>query len=873
MTFAPGSRLGPYQIVEKIGAGGMGEVFRARDTRLDREVAIKVLPEAFAQDADRVARFEREAKAIAALSHPNVLTIFDTGRHDAPSTQTVLYVVTELLEGETLRDRLAHGALPVRKAIDYAVRIARGLAAAHDKGLVHRDLKPENVFLLADGQVKILDFGLARVAATSGSGATQTVAAITDPGTVMGTVGYMAPEQIRGQPVDARCDVFAFGAVLYEMLGGTRAFARETAAETMTAILKEEPADLTESHPDISPALDRIIRHCLEKNAAERFQSARDAAFALESLSASGATTMTSATRSGQSTRPLTIAAAVAAIAAVIWLAWNLGAARSGDHAAQVVRLDVALPPGRLFPEMKDMTSLAFAPDGRTLYYVGALNGTRQVFQRRLDSIESEAVAGTEGATQVFAFPDGEWLAFTTIPPALRRLPVAGGPSAVIANAASAILGMAVASEGDVIYGTHSHALFRIAAGGKPVSVVQTGDLGPPRYPVVLPDSKGLLFTVGGVPASNRIAVLPAGETTPKVLTAGTDAVWVSTGHLVFWRDGGLWAAPFDVARTALTGEPVPVVQDVAVRGTGRAGYAVAPNGTLAYVKAGRSPERTLVWVDRQGHETPLKARPGPYAVARLSPDDSRVILSYRTDATEDLWMHDIARGVTEAFVAEPVSEWSADWVADGERVLFTSRRDGPFRLYYKRANGLGDIEPAGEDVGGASIGGRTPDGSGILLARPHGPGVLTVSTGTVTTLWTEPQVEGLRISPDGRWIAYTTSQAGVQQLWVRPYPDVASDRWRVSADGGSSPRWSSDGKTLYYRNGTSMMAVSLRPGRTFSYADPVELFTGPYVDFDLARDGRFLMIKEPAAPPPAENRIVVVLNWFTELKARLARR
>jgi Tol biopolymer transport system component len=872
MTFDPGSRLGPYQIVEKIGAGGMGEVFRARDTRLDREVAIKVLPEGFAQDADRVARFEREAKSIATLSHPNVLAIFDTGRHEASPTQSVLYVVTELLEGETLRDRLAHGALPVRKAIDYAVRIASGLAAAHDKGLVHRDLKPENVFLLEDGQVKILDFGLARVAATSGSGATQTVAALTDPGTVMGTVGYMAPEQIRGQAVDGRCDVFAFGAVLYEMVGGTRAFARETAAETMTAILKEEPGDLMGARPDISPALDRIVRHCLEKNVAERFQSVRDAAFALESLSTSGATAITSAPRNSRSSRPLTLAAVIACAGALSWLAWSAGAARSGHAVATTVRLDIAFPAGDTFGAQGGMTSLAFDPDGRTLYYVGARNGIGQVFRRRLDSIDAEVVPGTDGATQVFASPDGEWLAFTTMLPAIRRLPVAGGPSALIASPGSLVLGIAISPEGDVFYGTQGHALFRIAARGEPVPVVQVGDLGPPRFPVVLPNSKGLLFTVGSVPTSNRIAVLPAGDTAPKILTAGTDAVYVSTGHLVFWRDGGLWAAPFEGSRTALTADAVPVVADVAVQGNGRAAFAIAPNGTLAYVKAIRPPERTLVWVDRQGRETPLKAQPGPYAVARLSPDDRRVVLSYRTDATEDLWMHDIARGVTEPFVAEPASEWSANWMADGERVLFTSRRDGPFRLYLKRANGLGDIEPVGQ-ISAFGIQGRTPDGNGILLSSQRGPALLTVATGTVTTLWTESSVEGLRISPDGRWIVYIAGPPGAPQVFVRPYPEVQSDRWRVSVDGGHTPRWSADGKTIYYRHGTSMMAVSLRPGRSFSHADPVELFQGPYLDFDIARDDRFLMIKEPAAPSPPENRIVVVLNWFTELKARLGKR
>ena len=875
MTFAPGSRLGPYEIVGKIGAGGMGEVFRARDTRLDREVAIKVLPEAFGRDADRVARFEREAKAVAALSHPNVLAIFDTGRHSGQSAEPVLYVVTEFLEGETLRDRLAQGALSVRRSIDYGVQIARGLAAAHDKGLVHRDLKPENVFLVADGQVKILDFGLARpVTASSGSGATQTVANITDPGMVMGTVGYMAPEQVRGQPVDGRCDVFAFGAVLYEMLTGTRAFARETAAETMTAILKEDPPDLTGAHPEISPALDRIIRHCLEKNVAERFQSARDAAFALESLSASGATSVAPGpdTRRGRA-RGGRIAAALAALAVVAaasWAAGYFGSARPGPDSSPVTRLDIVLPAGDTFAPT-GMVSLSLSPDGRTLYYVASRNGIEQVFRRRLDSIDAEAVKGTEGATHVVALPDGEWLAYATnMPSTVRKLPVAGGPSVPIAKPVSVALGIAESTDGRVMFGTHSSDLYRTTAGGEPETLVKISDLGPPRFPVVLPDGRGLLFTIGGAPVANRIAVLPTGETTPRVLTSGTDATYVATGHMVFWREGALWAVPFDAARLAMTGDAVPVVEQVAVRGTGRAAFAVAPNGTLAYVKAVPSPKRTLLWVDRQGRETPLNATPGPYTEARLSPDNRRVLLTYRTDATEDIWMHDIARGVTEPFVAEPVSEWSANWTADGERVLFSSRREGPFRLYTKRANGLGGIEATGPAGGVSAVFGPTPDGQGILVSVTKGVSVVTLATNTDTVLWTEPAVGDAFISPDGRWIAYAAGAPGARQVWVRPYPGVEKDRWRISVGGGTSPRWSPDGRTIYYLNGGSMMAVGLRPGAPFSHDEPVRLFEGNYLpDFDVARDGRFLMIRRPAEQPSSDNRIVVVLNWFADLKAR----
>lgn len=866
MTLAPGTRLGAYQVLAKLGEGGMGEVFRARDTRLDRDVAIKVLPEAFAKDIDRVTRFEREAKAIAALSHPNVLAIFDTGKHERTPTESVLYVVTELLEGETLRDRLAHGALPVRKAVECAVQIARGLAAAHDKGLVHRDLKPENVFLLADGRVKILDFGLARTMnRISGDGSSQTVAAVTDPGTVMGTVGYMAPEQVRGQAVDGRGDVFALGAVLYEMLSGARAFVRETAAETMTAILREDPPDLLVGHPDIPPAIDRIVRHCLEKNVSERFQSARDAAFALDSLSASGPALMKAdlpRTLPGRSSWKLI--AAFAGGAAIAWAAGYVGTTRSAGGASSVVRLDVALPEG-----FTGTVNLSMSPDGRTLYYVTDRQGVSRVFRRPLGSSEAEPVSGTEGAFSVFAYPDGEWLAFTAPAWELRRVPVAGGPSALLARTTSAILGVTISPEGHVIFGTHSSGMFRVVNGGEPEVIVPVGELGPPRFPVVLPDGKGLMFTVGGVPVSNRIAVLGPGQTAPKVLTTGTSAVYVNTGHLLFWRDGGLWAAPLNLADLTL-GAAVPVVDNVAVRSNGRAGFALAPDGTLAYVQSEPPPERTLVWVDHTGAETPLKAKPGAYAAAWLSPDESRVVLAYRTDATEDLWMYDIGRGLTEPFVAEPASEWSAGWTPNGERVLFTSRREGNFRPFSKRANGLGDIEPVGAFDVVSSVFGHTADGI-LLISR--GLLFFNFATQQATELF-QDNVGDAQVSPDGKWLAYSAGAEGQKEVFVRPYPNVQADRWRLSNDGGNSPQWSPDGKTLYFQQRRGVMAVAVTPGAVFSYASPKLLFEGPYLTaFDISKDGRLLMIKESTTGPSQDHRIVMALNWLTEFKTKIGQR
>jgi eukaryotic-like serine/threonine-protein kinase len=422
------------------------------------------------------------------------------------------------------------------------------------------------------------------------------------------------------------------------------------------------------------------------------------------------------------------------------------------------------------------------------------------------------------------------------------------------------------------LFGDHSRGIFRVpAAGGTPELLLPLGESGPVRFPIALPGNRGLLLTVGGVPVGNRIAVLPTGQTTPRFLTNGTDARYLATGHIVFWRDGSLFASAFDLDRLELAGDAVPVIQQVAVRGNGAAMYDVSADGTLAYVKAEAPPLRTLVWVNRRGDEEPLKATAGPYAALQLSPDGQKVLLSYRTDASEDIWLHDITRQVTEPFVNEPASEWQSLWTADGERVLFTSRRAGPFHLFAKRANGLGAVEKIADDV--SIILGRAPDGSALITGGDK-LWLLKLADGSRRNLFGDEVVTDARVSPDGRWIAYRTPLPQGAQMWVRPYPDVQSNRWRIATARGPGPRWSPDGRTIFYRHGDDMMAVDLGSGVVPAPASPVRLFGGPYYqDFEVARDGRLLMLKEPASPPTPESRIIVVLNWFGELHARLGRR
>ena len=459
-------------------------------------------------------------------------------------------------------------------------------------------------------------------------------------------------------------------------------------------------------------------------------------------------------------------------------------------------------------------------------------------------------------------------------PSVIKRMPIAGGPVTEVVRPRSGVRGIGVLPDGDLVFGEHALGLFRAPrAGEPPISIAAVTPDGPPRYPVVLPGNRGLVYTVGGIPSANHISVLATGTTTPRRLTAGTFARYLPTGHLLFWREGSLWVVPFDATRLELTGDAVPAVDRVGVTGNGYALFAVAENGTLAYIPAVDAPQRTLVWVDRNGKESPLDAPAGPYASPRISPDGKRIALGYRTDAIEDLWMHDIERKTTEAVVAEPASEWTSAWVADSQRVLFTSRRAGPFNLYSRRANGLGEVEFVAKGVG--TVFGSSPDHRRILIEdeRADGQylGMFSLDDKSTRPLWKSAGlVSDAQFSPDGRWIAYSSRDSGDEQVWVRPFPEVDANRWRISMDGGKYPRWSADGRTMFYQRGQAMMSVTVRTGSGFAFDPPVRIFGGPYSqDWDLARDGRFLMVKNPPDTPVA-NRIIVIQNWLEDLTSRL---
>jgi len=889
----PATRLGPYEIVAPLGAGGMGEVYRARDTRLDRDVAIKVLPAALAQDPEALTRFEREAKAVAALSHPNILAIHDVGAHDG-----VVYAVTELLEGDTLRERVAGGPLPLRKVIDVAVQMAHGLAAAHGKGIVHRDLKPENVFVTTEGRVKILDFGLAKAPAPEGAGATAggataaaTMAEGTTPGTVVGTVGYMSPEQVRGQAVDPRTDIFAFGAVLYEILSGRRAFKRDTAADTMSAILNADPPELTSSASGVPPALDRILRRCLEKHPAERFHSAHDLALALETISlGSGTASMTvapAARRIGVHGRErLAWAIALALVAA----ASGLVLLRRPEPAGPAVsKLIVSIPMTTPMPSLVEKR-IALSPDGRTLVYTAAPSS--RLYLRPIDRLDAIGLERTEGASNPFFSPDGRWIGFFA-DGKLKKVSIAGGMPFVVCDAAIG-RGATWGPDGTIVFaGGLSTGLQRVSAGGgRPEPLTKPGaEERSHRWPEFLPDGKTVLFVVQprGVFSffDARVVVqsLQTGER-KTVFDGGTNPMFAD-GAVIVNRAGSLLAIPFDVDRLEPAGPPVPVVEHVSGHSnTGATQYAVSRNGSIVYVPRDVPLDAEVVWVARNGGVTPVKDLRRPLDALALSPDGNRVALRMSTGGG-DVWIYDFRRGSLARLTFTPGSDTSPVWTPDGRRILFAGIRAGPFNIFWKASDGTGDDELLVQSMDSDMPSAVSPDGRWLVFTRQ------AMQTGN--DLWLLP-LEGerkprpllvtpfaearARFSPDGRWIAYQSNESGRFEVYVQPFPGPGG-KWQVSTEGGETPIWSPTGRELFYRDDQRLMAVAIDAVPSFVPGTPRPLFQYPGGDYiqvglggvtyDVAPDGqRFLMIKN--VDEVTDRHIYWLTGWSGELRAQLAK-
>jgi Tol biopolymer transport system component len=890
VTLQPGTRLGPYEILAAIGAGGMGEVYRARDTKLNRDVALKILPEQFVADPDRVARFHREAQALASLSHPHIAVI-----HGFEDSSGVKALVLELVEGPTIAERLTHGRLPLDEALAVARQIAEALEVAHVHGVVHRDLKP-NIKLRADGTVKVLDFGLAKLVESDQAGSpgsateltqspTLTTPAATLAGVILGTAAYMAPEQARGKRVDKRADIWAFGCVLYEMLTGCRAFGGDEVTDTLAFVITKD-IDWNRLPADTPDAIRRLLRRCLEKHASDRLHDMADAR--LEIKDALGAPSATGAPIPRRSmVWPIALAAAVAG-GGIVGLAVRI---ITRPAPQRVTRLAIGVPNTGALAISGASQDMAIARDGTRVAYVGS-SGT-QLFLRDLNQLEATALTGAEGfPLNPFFSPEGDWVGFFNTNGDVRKVAVTGGPPVILCGLDSGQpTGGTWSADGTIIFATDNTAtgLQRCPATGG-AAVVLTR---PSRehgeadhaWPEFLPGDRAVLFTITsttGQIADAQVAVLDLRTGVQKTLVrGGSHAHYVPTGHLVYGVGGALRAVAFDIEHLTVTGPPTPVLSQVVTSTTGKVDFDVARDGTLVYVAGGvQSAARTLVWVDRQGQEEPLKAPPRTYLYPRLSPDGTRIALDIR-DQDNDIWLWDIARETLARVTFDTALDRFPVWTPDGRRLIFNSDRTGAVNMFSQIVDGAAPdrLTDGAKPQVPTSV---SPDGTRLVFAEGDVRDLMMLTLDAqhrvqplVQTPYTEQN--GV-ISPDGRWMAYDSNESGSFQVYVRPFPDVASGHWQVSMDGGAQPVWSRDSRELFYLSAAGpLMGVHVDRGPSWSMSTPSTILAKSYVrgntaaaaTYDVSPDGRrFLMIKQVAGSaqtvPPT---LIVVQNWTEELK------
>jgi Tol biopolymer transport system component len=892
MPLATGARLGAYEILGLLGAGGMGEVYRARDSRLHRTVAIKVLPTAFAADPERLARFEQEARAAAALDHPNILAVHDLGQHDGAP-----FIVTELLEGTSLREELQNGALASRKAIDCSVAIAQGLAAAHERGIVHRDIKPENVFLTADGRVKILDFGVAKLTHAEPMAAGNTVLPTTPAGGVgtvagmiLGTIGYMSPEQVRGGIADPRSDIFSLGVVLHEMLSGQRPFRGDTAADVMSGILREDAPDLPVAERHIPPALARIVSRCLEKNPGGRFQSARDLAFALDALTSPANSMTATAVTATAGPRGRSVPYAAAAAAAVIvgllaaGAAWISKPAPSAD--APVMKLWLALPDGAVNANPEG-PNLDISADGRNVVFSARIGGVAQLVLQPLDRTTGQTLPGTDGALSPFFSRDGTSIGFF----ARGRLRTIAIASLEIRDLAAAPSGRGGwwADDGNIYYvPVNNSGVMKVSSGGGTPSAVTTLDRSKGeishRWPQVLPGGKAMLVTVWTGPARDNksIQVVRLDSGSREIVTAGGDTSrYVRPGHVLFGRLDALMAVPFDVERLTTTGPAIRTGETVRIGQEG-ASYAVSDQGNLVHLPGDEHRlDARLVWVDRDGRLEPVALPPRDIASPILSPDGRSAAFNLH-GATNEIALADFGRGTVTAFTSGTTGSQAPVWSPDGRRIAYRGTRKGFRNVWVKAVDGTSEEQQLTKGDHLQTPLSWSPDGRHLLYfdtdpVTGNDLWIVSLADGNAQPLVKMPlhQAEA-GWSPNGRWIAYTSEEYGRGEIFVLPFP-LTGQRWRISTAGGSEPVWSQDGRQLFYRNDGQIWAVDVRTSPTFAAGTPRALFADTFVIAPNARTGysissgnRFLFA-QPVRPDPPITHLPVVVNWFTELRRAAA--
>ena len=878
MPIPSGTRFGPYEILSAVGAGGMGEVYRAKDTRLDRVVAVKVLPAALAQDPEKRQRFEREARSISTLSHPHICTLHDIGQYEG-----VDYLVLEYLEGETLEKKLEKGSLPTQEILKYAIELADALDKAHRQGIIHRDIKPGNIMVTKAG-VKLMDFGLAKLNAETtpvASALTEMTSdkKLTAEGTILGTFQYMAPEQLEGREADARTDIFAFGEVLYEMATGRPAFSGRTRASLIAAILSAEPKPIHELAPATPPALDRVVRRCLAKDPEDRWQTARDLILELKWIAESGgqAGSTLPVTTAGRGRERLAwIAACALAAALIVTVIWW----RNSKPAEQTMLFSAPLP----FPA-RDM---ALAPNGHTLALIAnqGAGSVNVILIYEVGSPGARSLAGTDRATYPFWSADGRSLAFFA-DGKLKKLEITGGPVQTICDAPSG-RGGTWNKDGVIVFTPDARfrGLSRVSASGGTVTQISTPDSSrgewSHRWPMFLPDGTHYLYMAANFSGRQEVDAIFVGSLDSKekrlVVVATANAAYAAPGYLLFYRDKTLLAQRFDLKTLSLTGEPAVMLTEIQyLPQIARAVFAVSDNGLLIAQTGSGVTLSQPVWFDRKGRETGTVGKPDVYGNVSISPNGKSVAVDIIDlgSLNTDVWTYDLLRGSARRLTFEPGIDVVPVWSPDSARLVFSSNRNFSFDLFVQNADGVQEEKSIVHDDPNKIPTDWSKDGKYILYTRGTDLCFLTLPE-----MKSSPFLKAVSVlrngqfSPDGKWVAYASNETGKWEVYVTSFPEPRG-KWQVSTGGGEQPRWRGDGKELFYLSADSrIMAAPTTAGANFDAGTPVALFqaaaqqqvsSNDTAAYDVSRDGQRFLINTPVKQ--AETLpMSVVLNWPAKL-------